>query len=147
MGRAIVAAGRPAAADGTRGVPDGDETPISAPADPYGDRLLKLIPGEVISLYLAMVAIIANSSDAKDQYAPLVILGIGAAATWLYLRVTQKVKNVLQLGVSVCAFCVWAFAIGGPLKDVLGYSGTYAGIALALFTFVAPMIPMGDAAD
>ena len=145
MGRAIVRA-RPAGPtdSATRGVPDGDEAAISAAPDPYADRLLKIIPGEVISLYLSMVAILASSNDADPVFAPWIVLFACAAATWLYLRIAQKVKDRLQLGVSVAAFCVWAFAIGGPFKDLEWYSGTYAGLALALFTFLVPMIPMGQ---
>lgn len=145
MGRAIVATAATPAGSATRGVPDGDAPPINAPADPYGDRLLKLIPGEVISLYISMVAILSSTDDKTGPYAPWVILALGAGATFLYLRVTLKVSDVRQLGVSVGAFCVWAFAIGGPFKDLSWYSGAYAGMALAAFTFVAPMIPMGKA--
>jgi hypothetical protein len=105
-----------------------------------------LIPGEVISLYLSMVAILSSSNDAKSDYAPWVLLAFGAGATFLYLRLALKVQNVTQLGMSVAAFCVWAIAIGGPFADQSWYSGTYAGMTLAAFTFVAPLIPMGEEA-
>ena len=91
-----------------------------------------------------MVAILSSSTDADKVYGPWVVLVLCAAATWLYLRVAQKVTDGLQLGISVCAFCIWAFAIGGPFKDFDWYSGTYAGIALAMFTFLVPLIPMGE---
>lgn len=146
MGRAIVASKPSPLSTGTasRGVPDGDAAAESS-GDKYGDRLLKLIPGEVISLYLSMVAIVSNSEDAKDDtWAPWVILSIGAIATWAYLRYTLKVTNPVQLSVSVAGFLVWAFTIGGPFQEFEWYSGTYAGIALATFTFMAPMIPIKE---
>ena len=146
MGRSIVAAGPVVAASATRGVPDADGPAPASSADPYGDRLLKLIPGEVISLYLSMVVIIENSNDPQHAIVPWVLLTMGAGATYLYLRVAQKVRNVAQLGMSVAAFCVWAIAIPGPLTEQTFISGTYAGMALAAFTFVAPLVPMGEKA-
>jgi hypothetical protein len=150
MGRAIVAS-KPAPLIGdtaSRGVPDGD-TAADTSGDGYGDRLLKLIPGEVISLYLSMVAIVRNSVDAADDpWAPWVILAIGACATWIYLRFTLKVTNKVQLTLSVCAFLVWAVTIAGQLFADNGFAwvgGTYSGIALAAFTFLAPIIPINDA--
>lgn len=146
MGRSIVAAAPASAGPATRGVPDGDSAPTSAQGDQYSDRLLKLIPGEVISLYLSLVAILSSSNEATSEYAPWVLLVFGAGATFLYLRVAQKVDNFTQLGMSVAAFCVWAIAIGGPFADQSWYSGTYAGMTLAAFTFVAPLVPISEEA-
>ncbi len=144
MGRSIVVASPAPERVATRGVPDGDAPSQGAPSDPYGDRLMKLIPGEVIGLYLSMTAILSSSNDANSAAAPWVLLILGAAATLLYLRIGQKVGDKVQLLTSVAAFCVWAIAIGGPFAEQSWYSGTYAGMALASFTFIAPLIPMGQ---
>jgi hypothetical protein len=132
-----------------RGGPDDDFRPsptVAAAADGYSDRLMKLIPTEVIGVYFSMVTLLKNSRDEVADLVPWLIFAFGAAATWFYLRVTLKVLNARQLALSVVAFCVWAFTIGEPFSNFAWYNGTYAGLLLIAYTFVAPQIPMGSAA-
>jgi hypothetical protein len=150
MGRSIVAATPASAGPATRGVPDGDAAPTSAPADQYGDRLMKLIPGEVITLYLSLVAMLDeplktahDAGETPDMTKLWVVLALCAGGTLLYLRVAMKVKDKTQLAISVGAFFVWAFAIGGPFRYTDWYDPFYAGVAVAAFTFAAPLFPMG----
>lgn len=148
MGRSIVAAAPASAGPATRGVPDGDATSVSA--DQYGDRFMKLIPGEVITLYLSLVAMLDqplkaahDAGEAVDITKLWVVLALCAGGTLLYLRVAMKVKDNVQLAISVSAFFVWAFAIGGPFRYTDWYDPFYAGMAVAAFTFAAPLLPMG----
>lgn len=144
MGRAIIAAAAPAVGEATRGVPDGD-APAATGNDEYSDKLLKLIPAEIITLYMSMTKLV--SDETADQVAaavPWVIFGFCAFATWFYMRVTLKVTDWRQLSLTVLAFCIWAFALGDPFTSVLSwYEDVYAGLLLAGYTFMAPKIPMG----
>jgi hypothetical protein len=74
---------------------------------------------------------------------PWLVFGFGAAATFFYLRVTLKVMDPRQLALSVTAFGVWAFTIGEPFSQYNWYNGTYAGLLLIAYTFVAPQVPVG----
>lgn len=143
MSRAIV--GPPATAKvATRGVPEG-VAQAAPPADDYSDKLLKLIPGEVIGVYLSMTAILGSSADEIHEYVPWLVFLFGMVATYFYLRVTLKVTDLRQLLVTVGAFCVWAYAVGLPFQEQPDwYNGTYAGLLLAAYTFIAPKIPMGE---
>jgi hypothetical protein len=64
----------------------------------------------------------------------------GILATYCYLRFSSKVTNKLQLGLSVGAFCVWAYSMVPP--DFSWYNGTYAGLLLIAYTFIAPQITL-----
>ena len=141
MTRAIVTSPPPAAAPGTRGFSD-DFAPPAAEADDYADKVLKLIPGEVITVYLSMMAILGNSAPPNPALVPWLVFAFGVFATWFYLRVPLKVTNRRQILVTVGAFCVWAFTLGPPFDDLAWYKGTYAGLLLAAYTFIAPHIPM-----
>lgn len=146
MGRAIIARSTAAAGVATRGVPDGDAPP-AAETDQYADRLLKLIPAEVISVYISMTMILQGSATASDDsMLPWIVFAFGAFATWFYMRVTLKVTDWRQLLMTVLAFCVWAFAMGEPFTSALGpnWTETHAGLLLAAYTFIAPKIPMGE---
>lgn len=148
MGRAIVtrSAKAPASDVSTRGVPDGDfmgDVGNNQP-DNYGDRLLKLIPGEVVGVYLSMQAILQNAQDVNMAIVPWVVFTFGVFATWFYLRVPLKVSNTRQIVITVGAFCVWAFTIGTPFDKahLAWWSSTYAGLLLLAYTFIAPKIPL-----
>lgn len=139
MGRSIVTAA-PAPTVSARGGPGSDMQ--SAPAaDGYGEALLKLIPAEVISVYLAMQSILANSRpEQENNVAFTVVVLFGIFATFFYLRVTLQVKNKIQLLLSVGAFCVWAYSL--VPESHYWYNGTYAGLLLLAYTFIAPKIPL-----
>ncbi|MEZ5463531.1 hypothetical protein [Dokdonella sp.] len=146
MGRAIQTAA-PTSTVSRRAGPD-DEFGAASPAvDGYSDRLIKLIPAEVIGVYFSMVTLLRNSKDEVADLVPWMVFVFGALATLFYLRVTLKVLIVRQLTLSVIAFCVWAFTIGEPFSRFDWYNGTYAGLLLIAYTFVAPQIPMDGGQD
>lgn len=144
MSRSIVDRAAPrAASEGMRGVPDGEFTaPTADEVDTYADKLLKLIPAEVIGVYLAMTSILDGATSVHAPVPWLVFL-FGVFATWFYLRFTLKVTETRQLLLTSFAFVVWAFTIGGPFESLDWYrdaGGTYAGLLLAAYTFMAPQI-------
>ncbi len=51
--------------------------------------------------------------------------------------------NLVQLLVSVGAFCVWANSMSSA-EHLSRNNGTYAGLLLVAYTFFAPKIPMGS---
>lgn len=142
MGRSIVNA--PATSDTmTRGGPlTGAVGSGGEGSDGYGDRLLKLIPAEVIALYMAMDGVITDNNDHSTQMT-LFVLGIGMFATWFYLKVFLKVDNHPQIIISVVAFAIWAINIGHGFQVEEIIKPSYAALALLVFTFFAPKIPLG----
>lgn len=149
MSRTIVSA-RSVPKVARRGGPDDDDGAVAPSAasapDDYSARLMKLIPTEVIGVYFSMVTLLKHSKDDVADIVPWLVFAFGAAATWFYLRVPLKVRNRKQLVLSVVAFCVWAFTIGEPFSTLSWYNGTYAGLLLIAYTFIAPQIPMDEAA-
>ena len=142
MGRAIQTSTANAAQPARRGGPDDSFAPVTVAADGYSDRLMKLIPTEIIGVYFSMVTLLKSSKDEVADLVPWLVFAFGALATWFYLRVTLKVHNKRQLTLSVVAFGVWAFTIGEPFSRFDWYNATYAGLLLIAYTFVAPQIPI-----
>ena len=148
MGRSIVFAsseqpsGEALTGDRTRGgLPDADEIeakPAESP-DGYGDQILKLIPAEVVALYLAMDGVIASNEDINALTTWGVFL-VGLVATWFYLARFMKVEKRAQVVVSVIAFGVWALATGNGFRAADWYEPSYAVLAMLAFTFFAPKL-------
>jgi hypothetical protein len=112
--------------------------PTPQPEDKYKDRLLKYIPGEVVTFYLGLTAIAGTATDVPG-WLGWVIFIIGIIATPCYLRFYLKVADRIQLTVSTLAFIVWVFALGGPFRDLGWYKPVYGGLLLPIFTFFAAM--------
>lgn len=89
-------------------------------------------PAEVISVYQAMQAILANAQEIS-RFTPMVVFLFGVFATWFYLRHTVKVSNRRQLLISVGAFCVWTYSTSSTVQPAW-YNGTYAALLLVAYT-------------
>jgi hypothetical protein len=113
----------------------------SASVDQYTDRLMKYIPGEVVSLFILLNGLASNAPEAIPkvpvQWAVFVLL---LAGTWLYLQRIQKVTKRQQLLISTVAFVVWVFFLGGPFQSFSWYNEFYGTFLLPLYTFGVGLI-------
>ena len=113
--------------------------PVTLEPDKYSERLLKYIPAEVIALYLTLDAIVRST----EQIPILFYWGIfvfGIAATYLYLWRVEKVNKKAQLVISVGAFIVWVFTLGGPFTHLSWYDPIFGGILLPMYTFMIAIV-------
>jgi len=138
MGRSIITTA-PAPTEAARGGPIDERESPPAKVDGYSDALIKLIPAEVIGVYLAMQSILSNAKE-KSDWVFLIVFLFGVFATYFYLRVSLKVTSKVQLLLSVGAFCVWAYSMVPEYYS--WHNGTYAGLLLIGYTFIAPKISL-----
>lgn len=102
----------------------------------YLQKLVKLIPGEIVTLYAALVAFVP-----KEAPALFVAAGICLALVPVFLAAVLKVKNVAQIVVMTIGFAVYVFAAPGSPFGLLGwYQSWMAGFALVIYTAIPPMI-------
>ena len=105
--------------------------------DSFLKALLKLIPSEVVAVYLFVLGIL------PDRLAPhAAVAGLLVALTPLYLRFAMGVRAAAQLAVSTVSMAVWIFALGeGPVHFLRApwYEPWYGSVALAIWTLVPPM--------
>jgi len=99
--------------------------------------LLKLIPSEVVAVYLFVLGIL------PERLAPhLVVAGVLVALTPLYLRFAMGVRSAAQLVVSCISMLIWVYALQqGPVRFLPApwYEPWYGSVALAIWTLVPPM--------
>jgi hypothetical protein len=113
--------------------------PAGTQADDYTSKLVKYIPSEVVALYIALGSIL-GSSDKSDSSLYWVIFGVCLVGTGLYLWRVTNVTKVTQIVISVVAFFVWAFALGGPFESLSWYDPIYGALLLPIYTFFVPML-------
>ena len=107
--------------------------------------LLKLIPSEVIAVYVFVQGVMPGRFWLHFAFA-LLLVGL----TPLYLLKAGGVKSNAQLVLSTLSLVVWIYAMGtGPLRFVRPpyYEPWHGAVLLAVWTLVPPMLLTGGAAE
>ncbi len=114
----------------------------SAAYDNYYSRLVKLIPSEIIALYLALDGI-ASAMKQKETLL-WVVFGIALTGAWIYLGRMANVHRFEQRILTVLAFAIWVYVFGGPFAMLPWYEPGYGKMLLVVYTFFVPMLFKGD---
>jgi len=104
--------------------------------------LLKLIPSEIIAVYLFIQGIIPRL-PLVHVLAAVAMIGL----TPVYLRSAANVRSPAHLVISTMSVVVWIYAMGiGPLRFVPPpyYEPWHGAVLLALWTLVPPMFLTGS---
>jgi hypothetical protein len=130
----------------------GNLPPIDIVGIEYSERLLKLIPSEVLSLYLVVrglwkVPLKLDSPPAQgaslsflDLWPIICIVLLILLRLW-GTRTTRdwKTTQPIAVGISVISFVIWIYTLG---DDILGWHLTdirYAATAAFVWVFVIPI--------
>ena len=105
--------------------------------DGYLDRLLKMIPAEIVGAYLALSGILRSNESADPVWWWLIAV-LGLALTPAYLRM-RGVRAVVHLVLAGAAFVVWVYALGGPFEHFSWYEPFQGSILIVTFSLVAPL--------
>jgi len=108
--------------------------------DRYQDRLIKYIPGDVIAVYLAIAGILKTANGRIPLHTiEWIVFLVLLPGTWFYLQRVGGVTKWQQVLISVIAFAVWVFSLGGPFTQFVWYDPIYGAIVLPLYTFLIPI--------
>jgi hypothetical protein len=115
----------------------------------YLDRLLKMIPGEVVGLYLVGSGFIPDKARAVVVVWAAVCL-LGVIVVRIYGTADPKQGKPPQWGavlISSVAFVIWIYTIGGPFA-AYNLAVPYIGSLLVLaWTFFVPLFYKGSIED
>jgi hypothetical protein len=118
---------------------------VAAPGDDYTDRIVKLIPGDVVAAWLAVVSAIKAAAAPPSQTVVWAAFAVGCivAAAWTWRKASlPNAPAVRQTVVSTLAFAVWAYAMGGPAPLWPGdiYNALTATLLLIGFSLVSGLL-------
>jgi hypothetical protein len=123
----------------------------------YLERLVALVPAEVISLYLALVNFAMGSptpeesiNNADNHWLPYLGLALVIIVRIMGTRVLFPGKDGKQtwdiewplVFISALSFIIWVYATGGSFisGDTAIFSGFVIGVAVAVWTFLVPYV-------
>lgn len=140
-------------------------------ADGYIERVRAYIPVEIIAFFIFVNSLVNSTTiraesqtqparitiEGADAFVAVAALAVGAVATVVYAYLAAKNNKspvwTVQATVSLCAFLVWTYAMGGNGYHALGLAviPSVAGLLLATFTlfsgFVVPVASPAPVAD
>lgn len=104
-------------------------------SEDYMGRLLKLIPSEMVAVYMAIQGFVpVEQAKLGLSIISLVILVLIP----LYLKFIQEVKSRTQVIVSSLSFVIWLYGIGGPFVHFNVHEPWIASAVLLLWTTFIP---------
>jgi hypothetical protein len=108
--------------------------------DPFQDRLLKLIPAEVVTVYTAVFQILKTAKI--EEWVYWLVFALLLIANILYKK-QAGVKDWRQLLISSVAYVLWVLSIGGPIPDFhIGKQDAVilSSILVPIYTLFVPVI-------
>ncbi|MCD4814236.1 hypothetical protein K8S19_11160 [bacterium] len=103
----------------------------------YQDRLLKLIPTEIIGAYLFLQGVVPTE---HARWGTTVIALILCIMTPFYLKRIQNVNRISQRVVTTISFIVWVYSLGGPFFLWGVYEAWIGSALLVLWTMTVPLL-------
>jgi hypothetical protein len=111
----------------------------------YLDRLLKMIPAEVVSLYL-----VGSGLVPKDQYIALTVWAVVCLAGVVLVRAygtadpaNNKPTDWVHVAISTAAFVIWVYSLGGPFTAFNLYVPYLGSLLVLAWTFLVPLFYKG----
>src|SRR6185503_3357682 len=119
---------------------------------PYTDKLVKLIPTEIVGAYMVLASILgygpaaggptaapagAQAMIPDSELKPIlikIVFAILLVLTPIYLRFISKVTNRTQLLVTTLSYVVWVYTLGGPFVAWKIYHALIASVVLVLWS-------------
>jgi hypothetical protein len=118
--------------------------PVSQPND-YKDRLVKLIPSEIITAYITLQGLIISQQENQSIFLWIVFSCL-VILTPIYLYNVSNVKKWGQISFTTVAFIIWVLAIGGLKIMLPNYAilNEFLGsLLLIIYTLLIPLVYKG----
>lgn len=112
----------------------------------YFERVMKMVPMEVVTLYLAGMTLIPE----KETVVQIIwaVLGLGGVflARFFGTRESERNKPVdwVVLVLSCVAYLIWVYSLGGFFKTLGIFLPYVAGLLVLLWTFIVPFCYWGQ---
>ena len=111
----------------------------------YLGRLLKMIPAEIVSLYLTGTIFIP-----EDEFTTLAVWSLVCLAGLIRLRAfatadpdNNQATDWVHVAISSVAFVIWVYSLGGPFQAFEWYAPHVGKLLILTWTFFLPFFYKG----
>lgn len=112
-------------------------------ADNYKEKLVKLIPSEIIAAYVTIYGLVTGIKSPHENIILWIVIAILLIITPLYSIKVSMVTKKSQVVYTTFGFLIWAFATGSPIKEIDTVPVSFiASVILILYTLFIPIVYM-----
>ena len=125
------------------GMPEGQ--PPSGAASEFTQKMVKMVPAELVTAYTAAVAVISDVAGDKTRmiaYGITFLVCLIATPIYLNNEAEPGKPKWTHIIISTLAFPVWAYLVSGNQVMPQYYNGSLALLATILFSVVTGAIPL-----
>ena len=117
-----------------------------AQKDKWFEQLLKYIPAEAISLYIALDGVprSVQMTDTERRWWYFFAISVAVTFTYIYLLKVWNIKRISQIGLSVFALLVYVYAQGGFVSTFDFYKPWQGTILLVITAAFLAFVPPPD---
>ncbi len=114
----------------------------------YLDRLLKMIPAEVIGLYLIGSGVVPPDQPVGSMIwagiCLILVVMVRMYATADRSKHKPKPPQPVSVLISSIAFVIWVYSLGGPFEKLNLYVPWIGSLAVLVWTFIVPRFYKGE---
>jgi hypothetical protein len=118
--------------------------PSTGREDTYVEQLLKLVPAEAVTLYIAGTNLIPNPIPENQKIIPviwlIVCLGFVILLRSKITKDDKKTTDWMIVGISAVSFLIYAYSLGGVFETFGIYLGYFATLIIMAWTAFTPFI-------
>ena len=140
MGRNIITSPR------QKSVLEGKEVAESNAQDNYTAQIVKLIPAEIVGVYLGLQNLVDSLEEPSRYLTQLIFFIILLGIAPLYLKRVAGITDNRQRMIAIISYCIWCISLGGPFAYLLTkYNSPISaqiigGALIMIYTLLVPML-------
>jgi len=125
---------------------EGKETDQREDQDNYTAQIVKLIPAEIVGVYLGLQNLVNSLEEPTRYITQLVFFIIILSIAPLYLERVGGITDKRQRMIAIISYCIWSISLGGPFAYLLvEYESPISaqiigGALIMIYTLVVPML-------
>jgi hypothetical protein len=114
--------------------------------DNYAAQIVKLIPVEIVGVYLGLQNLVSSLAEPPRYITQLVFFVVILCITPIYLKNVGGITDKRQRMIALISYCIWSISLGGPFAYLLTkYDSPISaqiigGALIMLYTLIVPML-------
>jgi hypothetical protein len=125
---------------------EGSEVAAPEAQDNYAAQIVKLIPAEIVGVYLGLQNLVDSLAEPTRYVTQLIFFIIILGIAPLYLKRVGGITDKRQRIIAIISFCIWSISLGGPFAYLLiKYNSPISaqiigGALIMIYTLVVPVL-------
>jgi hypothetical protein len=126
--------------------PSGSQRAPSPAADNYTSQIVKLIPAEIVGVYLGLQNQFFSIAEPARSITQAIIFITILILSPFYLKIAGGITDPKQRTVAIISYTIWGISLGGPFAYLLDLvhspvtAQQIGGGLIMLYTLVVPLI-------